>query len=211
VVSLPIPIGIWERVALVTGPVVRPLGSAQQHAVSVLRASLSALDQAPAARPGTAETATLRSKLDGLLGRALEQSTASSRQALYHRIVDRLVPDEARILSALSDGSVFALVHVYARGSGDALLENACLVGKLANVSLPQCTPLYVSHLRALGLVDVTPADAMLKDDYQILMADPAVLKAVKTGSRGPVPPRVERCTLRMSALGRELWAAAAS
>ncbi|HEY7008568.1 MAG TPA: Abi-alpha family protein [Jatrophihabitantaceae bacterium] len=190
--------------ALLTGQVVRPLGHVVRNSVT---------SPTPPARPAITKSPTLHSKLNQLLGRALEQSTAASRHALHHRIMDQLVPDEARIVSALSDGSAFPLINVYARAKsglpGELLLENACLVGKLANVSLPQHTPVYVSHLHALGLVEFGPADAALKDDYQILMADPAVLKAVKAGSRGPVPPRMERGTLRMSALGRDLWAAA--
>jgi hypothetical protein len=157
--------------------------------------------------------ATLHDKLTRLLDRALEQSTTSSKQELYHRILDRLVPDEARILGALSDGSASPLVSVYARSlsglPGEPLLENACLVGRMANVSLPHLTPLYVSHLVSEGVVEVGPEDPSLKDDYMILVADKAVLKAVKAGSRGPIAPPIERRTLRMSALGKDLWSAA--
>jgi hypothetical protein len=124
-----------------------------------------------------------------------------------------MVPDEARILSALSDGSAFPLVNVYARTrsglQGEPLLENACLVGKMANISVPHLTPIYVSDLLAQGLVEVGPEDPSLKDDYMILVADPAVLKAVKAGSRGPITPPVERRTLRLSHLGKDLWASA--
>jgi hypothetical protein len=42
-----------------------------------------------------------------------------------------------------------------------------------------------------------------------ILVADTAVLKAVKAGSRGPIAPPIERRTLQMSALGRDLWSEA--
>ena len=34
------------------------------------------------------------------------------------------------------------------------------------------------------------------------------VLRAMKAGSRGPVPARVEKLTLRLSDLGHELWEA---
>jgi hypothetical protein len=166
----------------------------------------------PAAPPPQAPR-TLHDKLDQLLGRALEQSTSSSKQELYQRILDRMLPDEARILGALSDGSVFPLVNVYTRNRsglpGEPLLENACLVGRMANVSLPHLTPVYVSDLLSQGLVEVGPEDPALKDDYMILVADTAVLKAVKAGSRGPIAPPIERRTLQMSALGRDLWSEA--
>jgi hypothetical protein len=62
---------------------------------------------------------------------------------------------------------------------------------------------------QSLGVVEIGPEDPALKDDHQILMADSAVRKAVKAGSRGPITPRVEHLTLRMSALGMDLWTAA--
>lgn len=151
-------------------------------------------------------------KMGRLLDRALEQSTSSSRQELFHKILDQIVPDEARIIGALSDGSHSPVVHVYGRTRaglvGDTLIENASLVGKTANLALPHLTPTYVSHLLALGLVELGPEDPELKDEYQILGADTAVLRAIKAGSRGMIPPRIEKATLKLSGLGRELWAA---
>jgi hypothetical protein len=157
----------------------------------------------------------LRRKMGRLLDRALEQSSRSGQQELFHRIVDQLVPDEARIIGALSDGSVSVMLHVFARtvtGSGrEPILENAALVGKTANVSVPRLTPVYVGHLLALGLLEVGPEDPALKDDYQILGADSAVLRALQQGRRGLIEARVERATIRLSALGRDLWEAATS
>ena len=147
-----------------------------------------------------------------LLARALEQSTSAGKDELFHRILDQIVPDEARIISALSDGSASPLVSVHALSRagllGEALIENASLVGRTANVALPALTPTYVGHLLALGLLETGPEDSDLKDEYQILLADSAVLGAIKTGSRGPLPARVERRTVRLSALGQSLWAA---
>jgi hypothetical protein len=160
----------------------------------------------PARSPG------LDAKMKALLTRALEQSTSSGRTELFHRILDQLVPDEARILGALSDGSVSPLVSVHALTRagllGEALIENASLVGRTANVALPQLTPTYVGHLLSLGLLEPGAEDDTLKDDYQILMADTDVLRAIRRGSRGPVPARVEKRTIRLSTLGHSLWTA---
>ena len=62
---------------------------------------------------------SLDAKMHGLLDRAVGQNTASSRQELFHKILDQIVPDEARIISALSDGSRSPLLHVYARTRAD--------------------------------------------------------------------------------------------
>jgi len=159
------------------------------------------------------ETApTLQHKLNDLLGRGVRHSTDSSREELFHHMLDQLVPDEARILAALSSGTPAALVHVYASTSvgtkGEPLLQNASLVGRAANVALPRLTPTFVGHLLGLGLVEIGPEDEALKDDYQILQADTDVLAAIRAASRGPIPARVERRTLRLTDFGRELWAA---
>jgi hypothetical protein len=183
----------------------------------VLGALRSRLDVAAPQRPplaiaGSGESRSaepLRNKMGRLLDRALEQNSKSGQEELFHKIIDQLVPDEARIIGALSDGSVSPMLHVFARtvtGAGEAILENAALVGKMANVSVPQLTPVYVGHLLSLGLLETGPEDPTLKNDYQILGADSAVLRALKQGKRGPLEARVERYTIRLTQLGRDLW-----
>lgn len=160
-------------------------------------------NEAPADEP-------LNVKMSRLLDRALNQGTRDSRAEFFQRLVDQLVADEARILGALSDGQVSPLVNVRSRSreSGTAELENASLIGRSANVALPALVPQYVSHLLALGLAEVGPEDSSLKGDYEVLMAESPVLRAMKAAARGPVPARVEKLTLRLSALGRDLWEA---
>jgi len=178
--------------------------------------TVAAPDTAPVATPVVApkpsNDTALESKMTDLLARALGQSTSAGRDELFHRILDQIVPDEARIISALSDGSASPLVSVHALSRagllGEALIENASLVGRTANVALPSLTPTYVGHLLALGLLETGAEDDDLKDEYQILLADSDVLRAIRTGSRGPLPARVERRTVRLSSLGQALWSA---
>ncbi|HEX7738028.1 MAG TPA: Abi-alpha family protein [Marmoricola sp.] len=189
--------------------------------VAVVRAVLGVGEQAePAALPGSSSGGTTRSrersldaKMNDLLGKAIELSSTSSRDEVFHHVLDQLVPDEARILSALSDGAPAAMVsvHAWTRAGllGEALIENASLVGRAANVALPALTPVYVGHLLSLGVVETGPEDPSLKDDYQILSADTDVLAAIKKAARGPLPGRTEKRTLRISAFGRALWDAA--
>ena len=147
-----------------------------------------------------------------LLDRALDQSTKGSQVELFHHILDQLVADEARIIGALSDGSASPAMNVYdwtrRRTPGRAVLENAALVGRNANVALPEMVPSYVSHLLSLGLVEIGPEDPDLKDDYEILMAEPLILRSIENASRGPLPAKVEKLTLTLSPLGRALWEA---
>ena len=94
-------------------------------------------------------------------------------------------------------------------GAAEPALEYASLVGRSASLSLPQLTPVYVGHLLALGLVEIGPEEDDLGPDYEVLLADPTVLRAVKASTRGPLPARIERGSLRLSPLGSELWATA--
>jgi Abortive infection alpha len=153
---------------------------------------------------------SLGSKMRTLLDRALDQSTSGSQVELFHHILDQLVADEARILGALSDGSSSPAVNIYdwtrRRTEGRAVLENASLIGRNANVALPEMVPTYVSHLLSLGLVEMGAEDTDLKDDYEILMAETAVLRAIAEASRGPLAARVDKRTLTLSPLGHALW-----
>lgn len=182
-----------------------------------LRSRMDAvLPPAPPMPPSPAMVAeSLDAKLTTLLDRAVEQSTSSSRQELFHKILDQIVPDEARIIGALSDGSASPLLNVYSRTRaglvGEVVLENMSLIGRTAHLALPHLTPMYVSHLLSLGLVESGPEDGAMKDEYEILAADTGVLRAIKSAGRGPIPARVEKYTLRLSGLGLELWAAATS
>jgi hypothetical protein len=82
-------------------------------------------------------------------------------------------------------------------------------VGRAAEVQLPEATTAYVTHLRALGLVEEGPADDALAARYDILLGDPEVRGAeVKARDGGRLGARTVRRTVRLSALGRELWAA---
>lgn len=210
------PLGLLPRAAAVARTSLKVAGWAEHQAVGMIRSRLEYPYRAPVELEGPRPTsaATLDEKMRSLLDRALDQSTGGGQSELFHRIIDQLVPDEARIISALSDGSTSPLITVRARtttgGPGRIVLANASLVGRTANLTLPAMTPSYVTHLIALGLVERGPEDPAMKQDYEILGAETYILKAIKAASRGPLPARVEKGTLQVTALGRSLWEAAA-
>jgi hypothetical protein len=186
-------------------------GWAERQALGLLRARLEATKPAEPSTPEPLDFARqLHAKMNDLLSRAIAQSSTSSRLEIFNKILDGLVPDEARIVSALSDGAVEPLINVYARTrgglSGEVVLENVSLVGRTANLALPALTPIYVGHLLAMGVVETGPECVDLSEGYEILAADTTVLQAIKESSRGPLPARVERRILRLSDFGRELW-----
>ncbi|WP_183097316.1 Abi-alpha family protein [Nocardioides pelophilus] len=138
-------------------------------------------ERAPRAR-GSAAGRIARPEEQSLLDRALDQSTGGGQSELFHRLIDdQRVPDEARIINALSDVSASPLVTVRdrsaTRGPGKVQLDNAALVGPTANLALPAMEPAtYVSHLLSLGLVEQGPEHASMKQDYEIVMAETNVL-----------------------------------
>ncbi|MUL67085.1 hypothetical protein BOO86_21610 [Mycobacterium sp. CBMA 234] len=154
---------------------------------------------------------SLNSKMRSLLDRALDQSARDSELELFEHILSQLVADEARIVSALSDGSMSPVINVYAwtrsRTVRHPVLENASLIGRTANVALVAMVPAYVSHLLSLKLIEIGPEEPGLAAEYEVLAAESIVMKAIKGASVGPLAAKVERLTVRLSALGREMWA----
>ena len=82
-------------------------------------------------------------------------------------------------------------------------------MGRAAGVALPERVPLYVSHLRRLGLVMSGPEDPTLRDEYELLLTDPRLRATIEALGKGPLGARVIRRTVRIADLGQELWDAA--
>lgn len=154
-------------------------------------------------------------QLRRLLAEADAQDAAAGRAAWLARAVEHLVPDEARILAVLAaeseTGPGRALVHIHCMTptglAGESLLENVAGVGDASRLALPQLVPYYVGRLLTLDLAEIGPEDPRLEDDYPALLAEPQVLAALNAARRQGLTPRVIRHSLRLSALGRELWA----
>ncbi len=164
-----------------------------------------ATDESPPATP----TDVLRELLD----RSMYSRPDDSRNALYLSLLSDLLPDEARILAALSDGSTYPVIDIAEPLLGTStvlVLTNASTVGRAAGVSLPHHTPLYVSRLVLAGLAVIGPeGGSAMYDDYEMLLTDAAVNTAIAKARRGIRSARVIRRTVRISELGQELWEAA--
>src|SRR5262249_28824530 len=136
-----------------------------------------------------------------------------SQTGYFVTILKSLVPDEARILAVLSDGSAYPLIHV-AEGSlvgasGRREVDNVSNVGRSAGMLWLDMVPAYIGRLRALGLVETGPEDPSAKIKYEMLETENAVRRAVERISQSSrQKPRIVRRTLRLSELGHALWAA---
>jgi Abortive infection alpha len=194
----------------------RELQRAERAVLRQLKDRLDTVDDTadlPLAAPveeAPEESTTPTEILAGLLHDSTVQTGTQARDRLYRWLLQQLLPDQARILAALSDGSAFPLVHVRLRGpmggSGEGLLDNASTVGRSAGVALPERVPLYITHLRSLGLVEEGPEDESMREIYDIAETDDTVRAAVERADGAAV--RTIRRTLRLSATGHELWSA---
>lgn len=175
--------------------------------VSVMAFSVEAAEPTPAQKQRAAGEMMRK-----LLEASSEQTREQAQAAYYAMIVGRLLPDEARILSALSDGSAYPLIHVHSAAkmglSSTPVLENMSSIGKNAGVQWPEMTRGYVQRLLAAGLAEIGPEDYTLITRYEMLETEEAVRRALdqirKAGNRS----QVKRRTLRISELGSNLWEA---
>jgi hypothetical protein len=154
---------------------------------------------------------TAATLMNQLLERSMFQTPAESLEILASRVVEEIVPDEARIVAALADGHSYPLLHVEAGARSRAMrrvLSNASSVGRAAGVALPGDTPAYLSHLFALGLIEEGPQDAAMTDEYSILSTDDTVRRALEEAREaGLKSHRLMKRTVQLSPLGRRLWA----
>jgi hypothetical protein len=168
-----------------------------------------AADYVRNADPGTAP---LRSAMSELLERSVEATRTDSREYLFGTIISQLVPDEARILAAMSDGTRFAAADVVLkprRGAQRMLLANVSSVGRQAGLVSPDNVPTYLGRLHGFGLITFDDEDEDLGVQYDILATDQTVQNArqgVDSRRRGTV--KLDRKTVGMSPFGREFWAA---
>lgn len=143
-----------------------------------------------------------------MLERSLQQSAREARVELFAHILDALVPDEVRILAALSDGGRAALLRVeprFTRHESRTPLASASLIGRYAGIAVPRATSWYLMHLLELGLVEEGPEIPDLREDYDVLAAEPEVQAALST-AKGPLGLRPVKASVSLSRLGKELW-----
>jgi abortive infection alpha-like protein len=168
--------------------------------------------RSPDQRSGTAETPA--AVLAELLDRSIDQTPDQARGYAFVTLLRQLVPDEARILGALSDGGAYPTVHITAAStlgsSTRRVLSNVSPVGQAAGVQLREMTPHYLSHLLELGLVELGPEDPQMALKYEILESNSQIREAIAKIERGQkmTRSRIVRRTIRLTELGRALWAA---
>ncbi len=156
----------------------------------------------------------LNARLCELLEHSQIQTREQAETNYFLTILESLVPDQARILSALSEGAGYPLIHVEA-GSRFAwthyAVECVSSVGKNAGVQCSDLTHIYVQHLRRLGLVTIEPTEHSQTMKYEILETEAIVRKELEQLKKNGLRSRIIRHTLRISDFGERLWNACRS
>lgn len=196
--------------------VVRGARAAEDAALQLLRDRLERVDETTLEQPDSGDPSrgpdqALAQQMRALLERSADQSREQAQHDYFHWILGQLMPDEARILSALADGSAYALVHLGAGpalgGLGRRVLDNFSNVGKAAGVFWPELTQRYIRHLRDLDLVESGPEDPAMKLKYELIESDSAFRAAAeRIGKQPGTRARPMRRTLKLSSVGRQFW-----
>lgn len=130
------------------------------------------------------------------------QSPAAARQAAVMRTLHELVPDEARILLTMSNGSAQAVLQ--AHDGDDQVVCNKSNVGRNAKVHAQDLTTSYVTHLLDLGLVELVPYKGREFYEWEMLEAETDVREVLaRYDHRKLVKPKLIRQILRLSPAGR--------
>lgn len=189
--------------------------SVEDIAMRELRNRLDRLDR-PArdeladVAPEVARGVDPRLLLTALLEEGTEQNRDEALQGAYASALMRLTADEALMLAAMSDGSRFPLIHVLVASnrfsSGEKVAENICTLSRRASVRVREHVPRHISHLCALGLVQI---GTELKGEdiaYQTLEGDPFVRALVRVHEAQNRSLRFQRRSVELSPFGKELW-----
>lgn len=178
-----------------------------EASVQLVAVSVGAEDRGHAPSRDLREPAEMMREL---LAISAEQTREQARTAYYASLVRPLLPDEARILSALHDGTAYPLVNLVALSKlgiqTHVVLEHTCSVGRAAGVQLPEMTRGYVQRLLAAGLAETGPEDYTLTTKYEILETDETLRRLMNQLRSAGQRSQIKRRVLRISELGRDLW-----
>jgi len=171
-----------------------PLSMVAPVAPTPIQTSVSVVSTNGGRSPAEAFAALLRT--------AEMQSPAAAREAAVMRTIHELLPDEARILLAMSDGSVQAVLQ--AHDGDDQVICNKSNVGRNAKVHAQELTTRYVTHLLELGLVELVPYKGREFYEWELIEAQTDVREVLgRYDHRKLVKPKLIRQILRLSPAGR--------
>jgi hypothetical protein len=149
--------------------------------------------------PGARGEETLRAQGRELLRQAADVNFDQEAHPAYARILSELVPDEGRILRLLAISGPQASVDVRASnliGVGSQLIAPGLnMIGAQGGLRHRDRVAAYLNNLFRLGLVSFSEEPLEDPIAYQVLEAQPEVMKAIKETTRAKTVQRSVRLT----------------
>ena len=148
---------------------------------------------------------TLRDRGAELLRQSADVNFEEEAHPAYARILDDLAPDEARILRLLVlEGSQPAVDvrsgWIPMNSASEMVASGISMVGEEAGCRCLEDVPAYLNNLFRLGLVWFSREPIADPLRYQVLEAQPPVIKAMEEAGRG----RTVRRSIELTPFGRD-------
>jgi len=142
---------------------------------------------------------TLRERGEELLMRSRDVWSDAQAHPAYERILDELAPDEARILMLLLRGGPQPSVDVRSGMVSSSLVAAGMnMIGSRAGVRYLDEVPAYLNNLFRLGLIWFSQEQLDDPLEYQVVEAQPDVLKAMHSTRF----PKVVRRSIHLTPFG---------
>jgi hypothetical protein len=152
----------------------------------------------------------LRTLYAKLLATAMDKQTAARSHPAFVETIKQLSPDEAKILSVLSDGvnrPVVSVMMTAPETPGERLMSrHQSMLDNEAKVEHPVLVPAYLDNLCRLGLTEIPNGTSMAHlTAYDELESDPPLKQYCETLSSGSENTvRLDRGLVRLTDLGRQ-------
>jgi hypothetical protein len=146
-------------------------------------------DMAPVPTP-SAERVSLRERGEELLRRSADVREDEEGHPAYERILDEILPDEARVLRLFYGAGAQPSVDVRAgalplNATTELVAPGLTMIGAEAGCRRPERVPAYLNNLSRLGLIRFSREAVPEQSRYQVLEAQPDVVEALRSRGRG--------------------------
>lgn len=159
----------------------------------------------PVPEPSAARKPTLRERGEELLRRSADVREDEDEHPAYERILDELLPDEARVLRLLLVSGPQPAVDVRAgalplNATTELVAPGLNMIGAEAGCRRPERVPAYLNNLYRLGLIWFSREPIGEQSRYQVLEAQPEVVEALRAKGRA----RTVRRSIALTPFGRD-------
>jgi hypothetical protein len=154
--------------------------------------------------PELAPVPTVGQRFAGLvLQAAAPQGGDEWDAAVFHRLLDQLSPGAATVLSLFLDDRPRPAIQILSRTRfGEVEFAVSAVIGRACGGHHASAATAYLTHLMALGLLEVGPA-LQAEPDYDTMESEIALRSAQREARELTGNATLRRCSVRLTRLGR--------